>query len=112
MIAQTTCSAIVFSGVAAWTCILVCTKPYFNEFYFLLVFIAFFWLPLVYDACAESCEHLIPFDGMEKGILNMNGYLIGHDVLRDYLANFLCGRFVLFSVYEKCIIYVQFSTTL
>lgn len=49
-------------------------------------------LCLVYSACSSACEHWVPFDGLETGILNMDSFLIGHDVLRDYLTNFLQGR--------------------
>lgn len=48
----------------------------------------------VYSAFNAACPHQIPFDGSGHGILNMKDFLIGYDVLRDYLFNFLNGRLV------------------
>ena len=46
----------------------------------------------VFSASTSNCSHLIPFDGSGNGVLNMKEFLVGHDVLRDYLFNFLHGR--------------------
>ena len=40
----------------------------------------------------EQCEVIQPYDGCLKGILNMGDFLVGHDVLRDYMLHFLHGH--------------------
>lgn len=55
--------------------------------------ILFFPSSKVHNAFSQ-CQHVVPFDGSHYGILNMGIFLIGHDVLRDYLNNFLRGRLV------------------
>lgn len=42
----------------------------------------------------ENCDKRLEFDGEEIGILNMQRYLIAHEVLRDYMFQFLFSRLV------------------
>lgn len=97
-------SKFTISFGKVWWSILVALAPVFKaQFYALhtltktlilnychaLLFVS------VYSAHVPSstlCQHVIPFDGLQDGILNMSSFLIGHDVLRDYLFNFLHGR--------------------
>ena len=39
-----------------------------------------------------TCGHVRGYCGSNDGILNMRLFLIGHDVLRDYLHSFLSGN--------------------
>ena len=39
-----------------------------------------------------TCGHVRSYCGSDDGILNMRSFLIGHDVLRDYLHSFLSGN--------------------
>jgi len=41
--------------------------------------------------CAD-CGHVRIYCGSDDGILNMKTFLVGHDVLRDYLYSFLTGN--------------------
>ncbi len=38
-----------------------------------------------------QCLRIENYDGSLKGILNMGEFLVGHDVLRDYLHHFISG---------------------
>lgn len=40
--------------------------------------------------CTE-CGEMYIYDGNNDGILNMGKFLIGHDVLRDYMYHFALG---------------------
>ena len=37
----------------------------------------------------SSCKGYINYDGYNDGILNMGSYLIGHDVMRQYMQQYL-----------------------
>ena len=41
--------------------------------------------------CAD-CGHVRIYYGSDDGVLNMKTFLVGHDVLRDYLYSFLTGN--------------------
>ena len=46
-----------------------------------------------YRKCSEEdCAERLSFDGGCHGILNMRKYLVAHEVLRDYMHQFLYGR--------------------
>ncbi|XP_065067450.1 uncharacterized protein LOC135693013 isoform X1 [Rhopilema esculentum] len=46
-----------------------------------------------YRRCQNAqCGLIQPYDGCAKGILNMGEFLVGHDVLRDYMLHFLHGH--------------------
>ena len=42
----------------------------------------------------EDCDDKLLLDGEEIGVINMKSYLIAHEVLRDYMYQFLYARFV------------------
>ncbi|XP_066928489.1 uncharacterized protein [Clytia hemisphaerica] len=39
-----------------------------------------------------SCNACLPYDGLDQGILNMEKFLIHHNVMRDYMLHFLHGN--------------------
>lgn len=47
----------------------------------------------------EHCEDKLLLDGEEIGVINMKGYLIAHEVLRDYMYQFLYARFARHAVF-------------
>lgn len=50
------------------------------------------------QTCADpGCTGVAYFDGADKDVLNM-GFLIHHEVLRDYMFHFLYARLVLIVV--------------
>ena len=57
-----------------------------------------------YVRCSnEDCEEKLLLDGEEIGVLNMKSYLVAHEVLRDYMYQFLYARFVRQAVFlMKC----------
>lgn len=42
----------------------------------------------------DDCENKLLLDGEEIGVINMKRYLIAHEVLRDYMYQFLFARLV------------------
>ena len=64
--------------------------------FFSASFVSIFLCDLAfYVKCSnENCDKRLQFDGEEIGILNMQRYLIAHEVLRDYMFQFLFSRFV------------------
>eukprot|EP00112_Aurelia_sp_Birch-Aquarium-sp1_P011847 Seg249.10 transcript_id=Seg249.10/GoldUCD/mRNA.D3Y31 product="hypothetical protein" protein_id=Seg249.10/GoldUCD/D3Y31 len=38
------------------------------------------------------CQRVVRYDGGREGILNMGNFMVGHDVLRDYMYHFLLGN--------------------
>ncbi len=49
----------------------------------------FAWL--VFSKECSKCGEMYPYDGGKDGILNMGTFLIGYDVLRDYMYHFVFG---------------------
>ncbi|XP_050406170.1 uncharacterized protein LOC126827514 isoform X2 [Patella vulgata] len=54
----------------------------------------------VYYRPCLNCDTITDFDGLNKCILNMGNYMVGHDVLRSYMHSFLHGRRPLFTFYN------------
>ncbi len=62
----------------------------------------------------EICGITRTYCGSSDGILNMKNFLVGHDVLRDYLHLFLTGNrqgvHCLLYVWKSCISYLIMLT--
>eukprot|EP00795_Rhopilema_esculentum_P003974 gene3974-18228_t len=58
-----------------------------------------------YRRCQNAqCGLIQPYDGCAKGILNMGEFLVGHDVLRDYMLHFLHGHRYPFASHQEIFI--------
>ena len=45
----------------------------------------------VFSKKCTSCDKFYTYDGNDDGILNMGRFVVGHDVLRDYMYHFALG---------------------
>ena len=65
---------------------------------------------VVYKKRCHACSTSKAYDGREHGIMNMGKFLIGYDVLRDYMYHFVLGnRFVLQCLHSFCYIMLNYS---
>ena len=53
----------------------------------------------VYHKLCGGCGAIVHYDGSSDGVLNMSNYLVGHDILREYMHSFLHGKYVCMVVY-------------
>ena len=58
----------------------------------IIVIVLSIFLSLVLTRECATCGNKLEFDGSSHGIVNMGSFLVGHDVLRDYLYLFLTGN--------------------
>jgi hypothetical protein len=47
---------------------------------------------LVCNRACHNCQKEVYYDGSLDGLLNMTTYLVGHDILREYMHSFLHGK--------------------